>query len=434
MPFVDFSPRKAYLSCMKAIIVIHHHEITLKGENRGMFERQLRRNVVRSLSRVRPDLSVSGGYGRFVISFPGRYGEPAVLKVQRDAVNELSAVFGIANVCLGVEVQQDVNAIARAAEELLESRIDDTSSDKSGLGERQTPFRTIKVDTRRADKNFPMNSMQVNAYVGEYLCKRFNVRANLRSPDETVFIDIANNKAYVYRSKIPGPGGLPVGVSGRVVAVLSAGFDSPVACFRMMKRGAHVVFVHFHSHPYVTRDSVEQVKQLVRVLTKFQFDSRLYVIPFGEAQQEIVAHTDPALRVVLYRRMMIRIAEAIARKENAQALVTGESLGQVASQTLRNIRVIDEAAQLPILRPLVGMDKEEIIDSARKIGTHDISKEPYDDCCSFLTPRNPSTSADPQDVLHAEAKLDIAALTSMCLEKAELANFSTTSGITQETP
>lgn len=385
---------------MEFVIIVHHHEITLKGGNRRMFERQLMRNTRTALSGVLPAAAVAGGYGRFVI---GPVPESSI----DAAVKRLQTVFGLANICIGVEVERKIEKFNEAAEMLLAGRA----------------FRTVKVDTRRVDKSFPVGSMDVNKQVGEFLCKRFGVRANLSQPDETVFIEIADGAAYVYRAKVQGAGGLPVGVSGRVAALLSAGFDSPIASYRMMKRGARVLFIHFHSHPYVTRDSVGQVRQLVEVLTKYQFESKLYVVPFGEAQQEIVAHTPPALRVVLYRRFMVRIAEAIAQREKAQALVTGESLGQVASQTLRNMRVINDVATLPMLRPLVGMDKEEIIALARKIGTYEISEQPYDDCCSFLTPRTPETGANPKEVLEAESKLDISRLVLMCVEKAAVERF-----------
>ena len=330
-----------------------------------MFERQLLQNTRAALGELIPASSVRGGYGRFVIELVDSKDADAV-------INRLGYVFGLANICVGYKVGQDITHFCETADFLLAGR----------------EFATIKVDTRRADKNFPIGSMEVNARVGEFLCKRFGIRANLSDPDETIFIEIVDKVAYIYRSKIKGAGGLPVGVAGKVVALLSAGFDSPVACFHIMKRGATVIFVHFHSSPYVTQDSVDQVRQLVDVLTKFQFQSKLCVVPIGEAQQEIVMQSPPSLRVILYRRMMVRIAEAIAHREKAEALVTGESLGQVASQTLRNIRVIDDAATLPILRPLVGMDKEEIIAIARRIGTYEISSQPYDDCCSFLTPRD----------------------------------------------
>jgi thiamine biosynthesis protein ThiI len=189
-----------------------------------------------------------------------------------------------------------------------------------------------------------------------------------------------------------------------VVGLLSAGFDSPVAAWKMMKRGATVIFVHFHSMPYTNQRSIDQVKELAVVLTKYQFASKLYLVPFAELQQEIVLHAPQHLRVILYRRMMIRIAEEIAHSEKAEALVTGESVGQVASQTLRNMRVINDVATFPILRPLAGTDKEETMVIARNINTYDISKEPYDDCCSFLAPRKPETWAKASEVVAAEEK------------------------------
>jgi thiamine biosynthesis protein ThiI len=209
-----------------------------------------------------------------------------------------------------------------------------------------------------------------------------------------------------------------------VVSLLSAGFDSPVASWQMMKRGASVVFVHFHSMPYTSVNSIDQVRQLVQILTKYQFNSKLYLVPFADVQNQIVLGTMQSLRVILYRRMMLRIAEAIAHKEKAEALVTGEAVGQVASQTLRNIRVINTVATLPVLRPLSGTDKEETMALARTIGTYDISKEPYDDCCSFLAPRKPATWANFHDVQQAETQLNIDNLVHVAVEAITSELFS----------
>jgi tRNA uracil 4-sulfurtransferase len=386
---------------MKPVIVVHHHEIVLKRNNRGYFERQLFKNIHTALSGLSTQTSVRGGYGRFVIELDSEDGLPTIIE-------RLTKVFGLANICAGVKVEQNLEVFCATAEQLLEG----------------STFKSIKVHTTRPDKNFPIRSMDVNAKVGEYLCNRFNVHANLTKPDETIYIEIVETVAYVYRSKLKGAGGLPVGVSGNVVALLSAGFDSPVAAWQMMKRGASVIFVHFHSMPYTTQRSVEQVRQLVEILTTYQFKSKLYLVPFADLQNEIVLHAPQSLRVILYRRMMIRIAEAIALHDKAEALVTGEAVGQVASQTLRNIRVINDVAGLPILRPLSGMDKEETIALARKIGTHDISKEPYDDCCSFLAPRKPETWANPQQVIEAETKLDINRLVEITMSKITSELFS----------
>ena len=377
---------------MKPVIVVHHHEIVLKRDNRAYFERQLLANLRLAFSEVASSFTVRGGYGRSVIE--------AASPADTDAIIARAAdVFGLANICSGLKVSQDVGEFCAAADELL----------------RGTAFTTIRVHTKRADKRFAVRSMDINAQVGEYLCTKYGVRADLSEPDETIFIEIADGAAYVYRSKRKGAGGLPVGVSGKVVSLLSAGFDSPVASWQMMRRGASVLFIHFHSMPYTSQRSVDQVRELVKVLTRWQFRSKLFLVPFADVQNQIVLGTPQELRVILYRRMMFRIAEALAVREGAEALATGEALGQVASQTLRNIRVINEAATLPVLRPLSGTDKEETMALARSIGTYEISREPYDDCCSFLAPRKPATWASPEGVRTAESALDMAQLARLAL-------------------
>jgi thiamine biosynthesis protein ThiI len=386
---------------MKPIIVVHHHEIGLKGKNRGYFEKHLLRNVRLDLKGLLPQNAVTGGFGRFIIYTDSNQ------EVTNKIIGRLKKVFGLSNICFGFETGQSIEEFNSIAETLLKQKL----------------FSTICVKTSRANKAYPKTSVEVNKEVGAFLCTRFNVRANLTQPDETIYIEIVDKLAYVYLSKIPGAGGLPAGISGRVVSLISAGFDSPVASYKIMKRGAYVVFVHFHSYPFVSHNSIDQVQKILQQLTQYQYFSKLYLVPFAECQQDIVLKTPQPLRVLLYRRMMVRVAERIAINEKANALVTGESLGQVASQTLRNIRVVNNIAKLPILRPLVGSDKEEIIDVARKIETYDICKEPYDDCCSFLTPRNPETWADPAAISEAEAQFDVNDWIEKLLEKTEKIEF-----------
>jgi thiamine biosynthesis protein ThiI len=386
---------------MKPIIVVHHHEIGLKGKNRGYFEKHLLRNVRLTLKGLLPQNAVTGGFGRFIIYTDSNQ------QATDEIILRLKKVFGLSNICFGFETGQSIDEFNTIAESLLK--------DKS--------FSTICVKTSRANKAYPKTSVEVNKEVGAFLCTRFNVRANLSQPDETIYIEIVDKLAYVYLSKIQGAGGLPAGISGRVVSLISAGFDSPVASYKIMKRGAFVVYVHFHSFPFVSHNSIDQVKKILEQLTQYQYFSKLYLVPFAECQQDIVLKTPQPLRVILYRRMMVRVAERIAINEKANALVTGESLGQVASQTLRNIRVVNNVAKLPILRPLVGSDKEEIIDVARKIETYDICKEPYDDCCSFLTPRNPETWADPAAIAEAEAQFDVNDWIDKLLVKTEKVEF-----------
>jgi thiamine biosynthesis protein ThiI len=385
---------------MQPVIILHHHEIILKGNNRGFFERQLLQNVRAALSGLVPSQHIGGGYGKFIVKLNSE-------SATNEIVSRLKNVFGIANICTGLQVQQDVGEFCIAAEQILKGR----------------KFLTIRVETKRPDKNFPVRSMDVNAHVGAFLCDKFGVRADLSNPDETIYVHIVDRAAYVYCSKVRGAGGLPSGISGRVICLISAGFDSPVAAWKLMRRGANVIFVHFHSMPYTSQQSVNQVHRLVEMLTQYQFHSKIYLVPFADIQNQIVLKTPQHLRVIFYRRMMIRVAEIIAQKEKAEALVTGEAVGQVASQTLRNIRAIDSAAEYPILRPLSGTDKEETMAIARAIGTYDISKEPYDDCCSFLAPRKPETWASLAEVEQSESQLNIKELADLALQSVSIQTF-----------
>ena len=387
------------------VVICHYHEVALKQKNRDVFEKKLRTNIALMLSDLIKSNRVMRGYGRIKVVLPSELGDVEKLELVK---SRLSRVFGLTNYGVGVRVPLDINKIADAGLKLLYGR----------------KFSTFKVEAKRQNKNFPMNSMEINRFVGAYIQERFNLngkpKVDLKNPDVTVYIEVVDKEAYVYCDKYRGPGGLPVGSSGRVVSLISSGFDSPIASLLMMKRGAKVIFVHYHSYPYTSRNSIEQAKELVKILTQYQFQSKLYIVPIAEAQRTIVLNSPVGLRTILYRRLMIRIAELIAENENAEALVTGESLGQVASQTLRNIRVVNQIAKLPILRPLIGMDKEEIINMAKKVGTYEISSQPYDDCCSFLTGRHPETWANLEDVLEVESKVNFDELAKASLKEAEV--------------
>ena len=242
----------------------------------------------------------------------------------------------------------------------------------------------------------------------------------MKDQEYTLYIDILdNNKAIIYSDKIKGQGGLPSGTSGKVISLISSGFDSPVASFQVMKRGAKALFVHFHSYPQTNKASLDNVGKIVKILNKYQYKSTLYLVPFLNIQKEIHLKCNQSLKVILYRRLMIRIAENIAHKERARALVTGESLGQVASQTIENIQAVNEVANLSILRPLIGTDKEDIIDMSKKIGTFDISSAPYEDCCSLFVPKHPETRARIEDVLEEEKKLDIEKIIDEVMKEIE---------------
>ena len=387
---------------MPSVIILHHHEITLKGNNRRMFEMQLLKNCKQAVSGLLHRWQFSGGYGRFVIEL-----SETDEQNKTETISRLTKIFGLANICIGISVKNGIENFCNVAEEMLRGKT----------------FETLRVNTHRASKMFPINSMEINRRVGGFLCDNLNKRANMTNPDVTIHIEVLEDEAYICSEKIPGAGGLPMGISGKLISLISAGFDSPIASYQLMKRGAKLFFVHFHSVPYTTQDSIQQVENLVELLTYYQYESTLYLVPFAELQQHIVLKSDQKLRVILYRRFMIRVAEEIAQWNKAQAIVTGDSLGQVASQTLRNISVIDEVSTIPIFRPLIGTDKEDIMHLAAKIGTYDISKEPYDDCCSFLAPRAPETWAKLQEVLEAEKSFDVETLVKECLEKVEVNKF-----------
>ena len=380
-------------------ILVRYHEIALKKGNRPYFVELLKRNLVSAVKDL--------GF-KEIRSLPGRllmlFGEQAD---EEKIGRRIERVFGVANFSFVERTSLDLEALKSGILEALDGR----------------RFSSFRIDAKRGDKEFPLTSPEINRKIGAAVKETTGARVDLKNAECTISIEILPRDAFFGFDKIAGPGGLPVGASGRAVSLISGGIDSPVASYRMMQRGCRLIFVHFHSAPYLDKSSQEKVRELVKLLTRHQFASRLYLVPFGEIQRQIVAAVMRPLRVVLYRRMMMRIAEAIAKKEKASALVTGESLAQVASQTLENLAVIEKAATLPILRPLVGMDKQEIIDQARRIGTFETSCIPDQDCCQLFVPRHPATKARLADVEEAESRLDLAGLIQLGVEKAEVEEF-----------
>ncbi|MEE8224767.1 MAG: tRNA uracil 4-sulfurtransferase ThiI [candidate division NC10 bacterium] len=379
---------------------MHYHEIALKARNRPFFVNQL----VRNLKRATADFPV-----RRIQKLPGRLLlELAGENAAQEVAERVRRVFGVANCCSALRCDLDLEALKDTAAKALAGR----------------PFQTFRVTARRAYKTFPLTSPQLNEILGTFVLERFPARVDLKNPELTLFVDILPKEAFIYLEKVPGPGGLPVGVAGRVIALLSGGIDSPVAAYRMMRRGCQVSFVHFHGAPFLDRRTQEKTREIVKLLTRYQYTSRLYLVPFGEVQQEVVVNTPAPYRVLLYRRLMARIAEHLASLEGAKALVTGESLGQVASQTLENLTVIEEAVKLPLFRPLIGMDKEEITEQAKEIGTYEISIQPDQDCCTLFVPRHPATRATMDDIGRAEMTLDLDRLVKAGAERADLEAFT----------
>jgi len=283
------------------------------------------------------------------------------------------------------------------------------------LGEKS--FKTFRITARRPDRNFPISAQRLNEILGEAVVTHLKKKVDLTHPECTCYVEVVNGAVYIYTERIPGRGGLPVGVSGKVILLISGGIDSPVAAYYLLKRGARVGYVHFHSVPYTDEASMDKVREIVRVLNRFQEQAVLWLVPLAPIQKEIMLHTQARYRVLLYRRFMLRLADVIRAREKALALVTGESLAQVASQTMENIGVIQEAVQTPVLRPLIGLDKQEIIAKARDITTYDISILPDQDCCSLFLPRHPATKAQLSDVTEEESHLEVEALIAKTLEE-----------------
>ena len=380
---------------MEKLFLVHYGEIGLKGKNRSFFEKKLAQNIKLSLKGM-GCAEVRRIYGRILVML---HPEADVAAIQE----RLSKVMGIAHFELVLAVEPTINAIQDAALELVKVR----------------QFKTLKVETKRANKRFPLTSPEVSATVGAHLLSATGASADMHTPDLRCNIEIVDEAAYIYVEKIRGVGGLPVGASGKVLIMLSGGIDSPVAAWRMMKRGVKALFVHFYSYPYTDKASLEKVEELAEILATWNYRTQIYLVSFAEVQQEIVTQTPAPYRVILYRRMMVRIAQQIAAAARAECLVTGESLGQVASQTLGNLRAIEEVAEIPILRPLIGDDKAEIMDLAERIGTFEISTLPHDDCCSLFVPKHPATNASLEAVQEAEAALDINALVKLAVESVE---------------
>jgi thiamine biosynthesis protein ThiI len=364
-------------------ILVHYQEIALKGRNRPYFISKLVHNLRKQTAGL--DVKdVRALMGRIeVVLGPAASYEQVRERIQR--------VFGIANFSKAGRAPRTLDGIAEAVLADLDGH----------------PPVTFRVSAKRGDKTFPMTSPQLERELGARIVERFGWKVNLDHPDMTVMVEVLARQAFYSFGKERGAGGMPTGVSGRVACLMSGGIDSPVAAYRLMKRGCSVVPVHFHSYPFLSRASQEKVREIAEVLTRHQMRTTLKLVPFGELQRQVVLSVPSPLRVVIYRRLMLRIAERIARDCRAKALVTGEVIGQVASQTLENLTVIADAARMPILRPLVGMDKEEIVAEAIKIGTYDISIIPDQDCCQLFTPRSPETHARLWQAEAAEAKLPI---------------------------
>lgn len=386
---------------MERVCLVHYHEIGLKGKNRSTFENQLVTNLRRAL--VGHDVvDVRRVSGHILVTFASKMATEAQAAL-------VAQVPGVARVSLAYLCDLDEEQYCAAA--------------VSALGE-AGPFETFKVHARRSATSYGLHTLDIHRLVGGVLCDAFpDRRVQMHDPDVTVYVLVVQGSVYVYASSRVGVGGLPVGTAGKVVTLLSSGFDSPVATWMVGRRGAVCVPIHFSGRP-MTSDSSEWLCQdIVRALAPSGIVGRLYVVPFGERQREISLAVPQSLRIIMYRRVMMAVAERLALLEGAKALVTGESLGQVASQTLDNIAAVNEVVSMPVLRPLIGSDKTEIMRRAEQIGTHQISSQAAEDCCTLFMPRRPETHAKPDAVHEAWDSFDHEAMIEDLVATMEYVDF-----------
>ena len=384
---------------MNEMILLKLGEMVLKGLNRHSFEDKLQANIHRRLN----------GLGRFRVYTrqSTTYVEPMEDSCDMDAAWEaMKKVFGVVGLSLARACEKDKDAILKACHEYLDDRL--------------RTARTFKVETRRADKTFPMTSIQLSQYVGGELDELYpNLQVDVHHPELTVYVEIRDYAAFVHANPDPGAGGLPVGINGRAVSLLSGGIDSPVASYMIAKRGVSLDMVHFFSYPYTSPEAKEKVLELARLLTPWCGRLTVHVVPFTAIQEELRRSCPEEMFTLVMRRFMMRIAQRVAKRCGAKALVTGESLGQVASQTMDAMTVTGQVVDIPVLRPVVGMDKEEIVQISRKIGTYDTSILPYEDCCTVFIPRHPRLRPTVEEAEAAEAGLDVEAMVQAAVEGIE---------------
>ena len=372
---------------MKEIIMLKYGEIILKGQNRYRFEEILIKNIknaLKSFGRIKVFSAQSTVYVDFLDD------ETDI----SSAVDSLKKVFGVSSLTRAYRASYDFDEAKAEAAEYLKFEL--------------MKAKTFKVAAKRADKRYPFNSMQIGAFMGEYLLQRFkNLSVDLHNPDIIVYVEVREGHLYIHSTPEKGAGGLPVGSSGHGLLMLSGGIDSPVAGYKMAKRGMRISAIHFESPPYTSERARIKVEKLAEKLSAYASDIKLYVVEFTEIQEKIRDICRDDLFTVIMRRVMLRIANKVAAECGAGVVITGESLGQVASQTMNAIICTDSVSEIPVFRPLIGDDKQEIIDVSYRIDTYDISIEPYEDCCTVFTPRHPKTSPKKEEVEFEESKLDI---------------------------
>lgn len=375
-------------------ILIRYGELSLKGKNRNSFIKQLLQNVKKALADF-PNLEYQKQHDRMYIYLHGEDSE----KVSQI----LASVFGISSFSLAVKVESEIDQIVQAAKESVD------------LNE----FHTFKVAARRSDKMFPYISDQINRKIATEILKNSDWKVDVHNPDVKIVVEVHRDATYIMTDRIQGAGGYPVGVGGKAMVLLSGGIDSPVASYLMMKRGVHIEAIHFAAPPYTSQNAQDKVLKLASMISGYQGELIVHVVPFTNLQLAIYQHADESYAITLMRRMMMRIADGLAKKRHAQAIATGESVGQVASQTLESMQTINAVTNMPILRPVVCMDKVEIINLARSIGTYETSILPYEDCCTIFDPKNPATKPRIDRCEKYEQRWDWQSMVQDCIDNCE---------------
>jgi len=376
------------------MILIHYGEIGLKGKNRIKFENLLVKNIRRILNDE--IVKISREHGRILV-FEKENADYEVL------VEKLKKLPGIENFSFAIQTSCDIDEIKKNSLKLIKGE----------------DFKSFKVHTKRGDKSFPLTSIQINEMVGEEIKNKMKKEVNLNNPEITIYVEIGRRNAFIYKEKISGVGGLPTGTQGKVISLLSGGIDSPVASWMMMKRGCNVIFLHFYNETIVSYP--KKIEEIIQHLTETQIESKAYFVKIGDFQREVIKSVPAKYRMLIYRRFMNKIANEIAKKEKAKGIVTGDSIGQVASQTLDNIICIYSSSNFPVFSPLIGLDKKEIIDIAMKIGTYEFSIKPYDDCCSFMVAKHPAIRAGIEEIKKMEGRIYFSL--EKILEEVEIKKF-----------
>ncbi|MBR3842234.1 MAG: tRNA 4-thiouridine(8) synthase ThiI [Christensenellaceae bacterium] len=386
---------------MSMIILIRYGEIHLKGQNRPYFERLLMGEIRNAVKKF-PGATVERGDGRYYVeNFDEADGE--------DIIAALSKVFGIHSLTPAYEVEKDIDAIAAEAIRQMDEYILENGK------------KSYKVDTKRSDKRFPMKSNEISAEIGGRILEHDpSLVVDIHKPEMRVFVEIRDKAAYVYTKVIPGQGGMPIGSNGKAMLLISGGIDSPVAGHMVAKRGVRLSAVHYYSFPYTSERARDKVIELTKQVAAYAGEIKLHLVHFTDIQMAIYEKCPHQHLTLIMRRFMMRIADRLARESGMQAVVTGESIGQVASQTIESLAVTDSVVELPVFRPLIGMDKIEIIERAQQIGTYETSILPYEDCCTVFVPKHPTTRPNMESIIKSESVLDVDALIEDALSKSEV--------------